>query len=58
MKLDFVWLGVMGRLGTDVSEFQEVIIDEEDFTPEYVGFYELFFTRLNKLLYENLQLKK
>ena len=28
MKLDFVWLGVMSRLGSDVNEFQEVIIDE------------------------------
>jgi hypothetical protein len=39
MKLDFIWLGVLSRLGTDVQKFQEVIIEEEEFTPEYLGFY-------------------
>ena len=57
MKLDFIWLGVMSRLGTDVRRFQEIIIEDEDFLPEYLGFYELFFEELNKLVYEELAKK-
>lgn len=47
MKLDFIWLGVLARLGTDVEKFQQEIVEEEDFTLAKVGFYDSFFDELN-----------
>jgi hypothetical protein len=33
MKLDFIWLGVVGKLGADVDRFTQAMVEEEDFTP-------------------------
>jgi hypothetical protein len=52
MKLDFIWLGVVGRLGTDVDKFTRVMVEEEEFSPEAVGFRDSFFMSVNEMLYK------
>ena len=52
MKLDFIWLGVVGRLGADVDKFTRVMVEEEEFSPEAVGFGDAFFRSVNEMLYK------
>jgi hypothetical protein len=49
-RLDFIWLGVSGRLGTSIGEFAQCVQEVEDFKIAEACFSMAFLDHLNKEL--------
>jgi hypothetical protein len=52
MQLDFVWLGVVSRLGADLHEFKSEMIFDENFSAEDLGYYSYFMLQLEEKVKE------